>query len=234
MKAVGSDRKRGVLFDLDGVVVRTEGFKAQAHADTVRLLGGVASADLYRLHMGKSHAAVRQAFVTAGGITADPAEYSEIYRGLYRGLLRQGVEVVEGAVALVHRLRSEGFALAVVTSTTAWAAQYLLDKAGLNGCFEAQISADEVDRLKPDPAAYQLALKRLALREDEAVVIEDTETGIEAAWRARIPAIALRHEWNGGHDFSRADAVLPSLADVSIVIATIRTILSRGAQSAPA
>ena len=73
-------------------------------------------------------------------------------------------------------------------------------------------------------------LDRLALRTPEAVVLEDSQAGVEAAAAAGLPVIALQHRFNAGHDFTKAVRVLPSLDDTNRVTSLIEQILAgRGA-----
>jgi HAD superfamily hydrolase (TIGR01509 family) len=211
----------GVLFDLDGVLVATEALKAQAHSETVALLGGRLDPDYYSQVMGKSHYLAAKEFSEAGGIAFEHERYAEAFKAAYGALLESGVELMPGALALVAALRERGYRLAVVSSSLRWMMDKVLAQTGLDEHFEACVSGDDVEEEKPSPEPYLKALDELSLESSQAVVIEDTESGIASASAAGVKAIAVRHEFNGRHDFSGAAYVLDDLLDVEAIVGSI-------------
>ncbi|MFQ5631813.1 MAG: HAD family hydrolase, partial [bacterium] len=104
------------------------------------------------------------------------------------------------------------------TSSIRWMMDTVLAHANLAHFFDVTICADDVQREKPAPDPYLLALERLNLPAPAAVIIEDSETGIAAAKAAGVPVIAVRHDFNGLHDFSNANAEVDSLKDTGRII----------------
>lgn len=104
------------------------------------------------------------------------------------------------------------FRLGVVTGARSFAVQNTLQKHGLAEGFECVVSADDVERTKPDPACYRLALARMGLAAQNVLAIEDTAHGVEAAVGAGLRCLAIPTPLSARHDFSRACAVLPSMA----------------------
>jgi HAD superfamily hydrolase (TIGR01509 family) len=219
-------KTRAVLFDLDGVLVHTEHLKAQAHTVTVSQLGGPEiSLSFYAEVLGRSHEEVRRAYLEEGGIEADPAEYTRIYRETYRQLTHTDLEVAEGVSDLLRRLVQRRYALAVVSSSDSQTVEDILSQIRLAQFFDVTVSADDVARKKPAPDAYLLALKRLSVSSDSAVVIEDSQSGIQAAVSAGTQVLAVYHGLNIHHDFSQARAVFDSLRDSRRVTQTVDRLL---------
>jgi HAD superfamily hydrolase (TIGR01509 family) len=175
--------------------------------------------------MGKPHEAVRSAFVAQAGIAPDLEKYSRLYQEAYRHLLRDRLAVVPGAIELCQELSERGFLLGVVTSSRSWMTDYVLSKTGLDHFFDVQVSAEDVQTPKPAPDAYMLALQRLGVRPATAVAFEDSETGVEAAAKAGITVLAVRHDWNQGHDLSKAVAEFASFRNTALVVGTVESIL---------
>lgn len=217
---------RGVLFDMDGVLVATEALKCEAHEGTVRSLGGQVTRELYRTVMGRAQDEVVRAYIEAVGLDVAVTTYSQRFRSAYLELLRARLELVPGARELLDALRSDRLRLALVSSSPRWMMDDVLARTGLAGFFEGTVSADDVEREKPAPDPYLRALSALALRPDAALVIEDTEAGIAAARAARLPVIAVRHEYNRRHDLSGAAAELDGLSDVGRVVRLVRSLLA--------
>lgn len=217
-----------MLFDLDGVLVSTEKLKAQAHAETVERLGGRLDAAYYSQVMGKSHYLAAKAFSEAGGIRFEHERYAELFRSAYGRLLDEGVDLMPGALALVKRLRADGYRLAVVSSSLRWMMDIVLARTGLAESFDSEISGDDVSAEKPAPDPYLRALGELGLPPDRAVVVEDTESGVASARAAGMRVIAVRHEYNARHDFAGAVAVLDGLGAVESVAAQVDEMLRAG------
>jgi len=212
---------RGVLFDMDGVLVATEELKAKAHFETVHRYGGRLAPEYYGEVMGTSHDAAAAAFISASGAKLDPATYAEVFRSVYGGLLRGGVDVLPGVRALVSALRGRGYRLAVVSSSLQWMMDEVLSQTRLGAQFDAAVSADDVSEEKPSPEPYLKALAELGLEPGQAVVVEDSESGVASAIAAGVPVIAVRHQYNGRHDMSGAIAELDGLAETSGIAALI-------------
>ncbi|MFQ5988900.1 MAG: HAD-IA family hydrolase [Candidatus Methylomirabilales bacterium] len=73
------------------------------------------------------------------------------------------------------------------------------------------VTGEDVARKKPDPEAYTLALSKLRVSPEEALAIEDSRNGLEAAKAAGLPCLIIRSSYSYNDDFSRADLALEEL-----------------------
>ena len=110
--------------------------------------------------------------------------------------------------------------LGVVTMTWRRNVEIVLGVSGLAGAFELVVGKEDVSAVKPDPEAYDLALRRLGLRAAEAVALEDSPTGLASARAAGIDVVAVGHRraegaWSSGHRY------LDSLADTDAAFAAL-------------
>jgi HAD superfamily hydrolase (TIGR01509 family) len=210
---------------MDGVLVATEELKARAHFETVRRRGGELAPEYYGEVMGRSHDEAAIAFIEASGADLDPVQYAELFRALYGDLLRGGVELLPGALSLVSQLKDRGYRLAVVSSSLRWMMDEVLSQTGLGALFDAAVSADDVSEEKPSPEPYLKALSELGLEPGQAVVVEDSESGVASAKAAGVAVIAIRHQYNGRHDMSGALAELDGLSGPSDVTGLLESVL---------
>ena len=87
--------------------------------------------------------------------------------------------------------------------------------------FEVIVSAEQVERGKPDPEGFLLALKLLnkklkkSIKPENCVVIEDSHWGLEAAKAAGMQAVAITNTYAAEH-LKPADKVIAHLNDLSI------------------
>ncbi|MDQ7028700.1 MAG: HAD-IA family hydrolase [Ardenticatenia bacterium] len=72
----------------------------------------------------------------------------------------------------------------------------------------AIVTGDDVQRKKPDPEAYELAVSRLGLAPHEVIAVEDSQNGLEAAKRAGLTCLVVRSRYSHNHDFQNADLVV--------------------------
>jgi HAD superfamily hydrolase (TIGR01509 family) len=210
-----------VLFDLDGVIVASEHLKAAAHAEAAGRFGKPVPREVYAHVMGQTHDAVRAAFLRAAGAEVDPAAYTTVYHTIYHHLVQTELSLTPGMGALLPALRDRGYRLALVTSSSKKSAAITLGRAGLTGFFEVEVFAEDVQRGKPDPQPYQIALERMANCSNEAVAFEDSQAGIASAAFAGLRVFALRHRYNIDQDFTVAFRVLDSLEDTTRIIELI-------------
>lgn len=220
-----SDVRKAILFDMDGVIVLTENVKAEAHVKTIEQLGGNASANTYIKVLGQSHEEVRSAFLEVAKIKADPGEYTKIFRKIYHELLDEKLEVRPGAVKLIKELQKLGFVLAVVSSSSMSSVMKILKAIGSETAFEVFITSDDVKEKKPNPEPYLLALKRLDISPQNAVIFEDTLPGVEAAIRAKVRVIAVRHAYNADQKFEGAYAIVEDFLNTTRILMIVQSIL---------
>jgi beta-phosphoglucomutase family hydrolase len=207
-KRVSRDQYDAVLFDLDGVVTDTAGLHATCWKQMfdeylqkrARQRGQVFRPfDLdtdYRLYVdGKPRFDGVRDFLNSRGIQLpegnpdDPAEVETVcgLGNCKNDLVNQaiadvGVKPYEGTVQFIHQLRSNGFKIAVVTSSQNCAV--VLKAAKLDDFFEVRVDGNSIDEQglagKPAPDTYLIAAKLLRVEPRRTVVIEDAISGVQA------------------------------------------------------
>ncbi|WP_405841383.1 HAD family hydrolase [Streptomyces sp. NBC_01518] len=92
-----------------------------------------------------------------------------------------------GADGLIKMLSGRRVRLAVVTNNSPWAADLYLRRTSLRRYFEfVHGRTTDLGLMKPDPDVLTRALRSLKLRPQDAVMIGDTGTDVEAANRAGV------------------------------------------------
>jgi HAD superfamily hydrolase (TIGR01509 family) len=121
--------------------------------------------------------------------------------------LRPGVE------RLLRSAAQHGVPQAIVTTSSRLAVQALLDQLlpDHRSCFQLWVCGEDVPRKKPDPGAYQLALKELALAPDRVIALEDSGNGVAAALGAGLTVLVTRSGASAGES---PDAFAAAVADL--------------------
>jgi HAD superfamily hydrolase (TIGR01509 family) len=218
-----------LIFDVDGTVAETEDLHRRAfnlafarhgmdfawnEPDYRRLL---------RTSGGKERIAraiaERGARLPAEDIAAIHATKTAIYEELLRV---EGVAWRPGIQALMAEGRARGLGLALATTTSDANLEPLLRPVlgeRWRASFAAIVTGDQVPRKKPAPDVYVETLRRLRVGAADAMALEDSRAGVEAARAAGVPVVAVPSYWLAGDDLSQADLVVEHLGDAEALIA---------------
>jgi len=194
----------GIFFDLDGTLVENEHLKALAFSKAIEQLGGESHPSIYKEVMGMSGLAIRKHFASKANLLIDLDEYFDLFKSIYENLLQTDLVIKTGVIRFLTELKSKGIKTAVISSTYSASVHYIIDAFNLRQYFNYIVTGDDVQEKKPDPACYLLALDKLNLPKKQVIVFEDTESGLKAAFNARIKSLGIRHDYNQSHDFSSA------------------------------
>lgn len=114
----------------------------------------------------------------------------------YADIVRTGALPLRAGVAeLIDECLGARVSLGIVTTTSRANLEALLAchlGEAWRSKFAVTVCAEEAARKKPDPQAYLVALAALDLRAEEAVALEDSAAGVEAARRAGVPIVLTR------------------------------------------
>lgn len=204
---------RAIIFDFDGTILDTETVTYNAICDIYKEFDLELSLELWADGIG-----------TWGGF--DPYEHLETALGRpidraaleqkFQNMLAEHIQTLvlrPGVRDTLEEARRMGLRIGLATSSHRDWVEPRLRKHGLLHFFEAIHTADDVEKVKPDPALYRLAVQSLGVEPREAVAIEDSVNGLRAAKSAGLYSIVVPNPVTAFMDFSEADLVVPSLAE---------------------
>jgi HAD superfamily hydrolase (TIGR01509 family) len=184
---------RGVIFDMDGVLVDSEPFICEA---AMRMFEETYRQVVKREDFIPFVGAGEDRFIggVAGkyGITLSmPRDKFRTYE-IYLELIRGRLEPLPGAVEFVRAVQSRGMRTAVATSADRVKMEGNLREIGLAVAdFDAVVTGDDVARKKPDPEIFLVAAGRIGLEPAHCLVVEDAPNGVRAAKAAGSPCLGL-------------------------------------------
>lgn len=176
---------RGILFDFNGVIANDEALHFEALSATLAAHGiSLTRAQYFDAYLGlDDRECLRRGFASAGR-TPDTfmlRHAVEQKADMYEEIARTRMELVPGVRDFIEAASAAGMVLGVASSALLREVEFVLQMESLREHFETIVSAEAVERCKPDPQTFERARQRLRLAREECVVIEDSLPGIEAA-----------------------------------------------------
>ena len=110
------------------------------------------------------------------GVSMDRASIIAAVAGAVAERVREDVPWLPGSLALLERVAAAGIPAALITNASRENAEALLDAAPA-GALRFAVSADDVERSKPDPDPYLLAIRRLGADASASIAFEDSHSG---------------------------------------------------------
>ncbi|XP_048135811.1 protein SUPPRESSOR OF QUENCHING 1, chloroplastic isoform X3 [Rhodamnia argentea] len=184
-----------VLFDMDGVLCDSEEPSRMAAVDVFAEMGVEVTVEDFVPFMGTGEANFLGGVASAKGVKGfDPQaakkRFFEIYLDKY-AKPNSGIGF-PGALELISQCKSKGLKVAVASSADRIKVDANLAAAGLPlSMFDAIVSADAFENLKPAPDIFLAASKILNVPPNECIVIEDALAGVQSAKAAQMRCIAL-------------------------------------------
>lgn len=176
---------RGILFDMDGVILDSEKLYCRFWQEALQSLGYPMTREL-ALGMRSLNRQAGQEYLTrCFGPGVDYVQAREKRIELMDCFVHEhGIEPKPGIHELLDELNAMGIAAAITTASPIDRAREHLTPLGLWERFDKICSARQVAKGKPEPDIYLFGAASLGLEPRECLAIEDSDTGILSAFRA--------------------------------------------------
>ncbi len=182
---------KAVIFDLDGTLTDSDKVHFQVFQDFFARHDIALDKTLYKKKVsGRQNADILADFLPDLP-EAEAKAFSDRKEATFRQLAKGLLTPLPGLLALLDQVKKQGLATAVVTNAPPKNAAFMLKELNLSQVFEPIVIAEELPRGKPDPLPYQTALDRLNITALDALVFEDSPSGIRSALSAGIQTIGV-------------------------------------------
>jgi len=136
---------------------------------------------------------------------------------IYKEIIRSGrIPARSGVKRLSEEAFAKGWFLAVASTSAPEAVSTVLRHVmgeATAACFSVLLAGDMVEAKKPAPDIYLMAAQELKVSPAACVVVEDSNNGVESAYRAGMKCVATVSGYTRAEDFSHASIVLTCLGD---------------------
>lgn len=186
---------KGIIFDLDGVIVHTDRYHFAAWKQLAHELGYTLEEDVNRRLRGVSRMDSLNIVLEnyKGAVLPDREKEAladrknEIYQNYLERMTP--AEVSDNVRTTLAELRRRGYKIALGSSSKN--AGIILKKTDLEKAFDAISDGNNIARSKPDPEVFLKAAEFLGLSPEECIVVEDAYAGIDAAKAGNMQAVGI-------------------------------------------
>jgi len=182
------------IFDLDGVIVDTAKYHYLAWRNLANALGFDFTEEQNELLKGVSRIQSLEILLSLGKVKLPGAEKEKLLLQKNKEYLEYvnkmtSEEILPGVNDLLNFLEINDIKYALGSASKN--APLILEKVGLLNRFAAIVDGNDVSKAKPDPEVFLIGAKKLGMKPENCVVVEDAIAGIQAANAAKMISIGI-------------------------------------------
>ena len=183
---------KAIIFDMDGLMIDSERITFEGYQYVLAKNGLTMSLDFYKTLLGKPLMGIFEQLYNEYGENFNVENtIKEVHQYMANLFENDGVPLKKGLIELLKYLKEHNYKTIVATSSQRYRVNHILQLAGLNSYFDDSICGDEVTKGKPNPEVFLKSCEKLDIKPNEALVLEDSEAGIKAAYLAGIKVICI-------------------------------------------
>jgi HAD superfamily hydrolase (TIGR01509 family) len=208
----GAQAIQGVIFDLDGLMIRSEPLALEAWQRSLAPYGARMEDDEYRSLIGLNQKASVRQVILSHHLRTSPKDLDREFWSHMLALVEKA-EVMPGLFDLLQEIRRRGLPLGVASNSLL---EYVLKACvghGLADYFVCIAAVDQVAHGKPAPDVYLAAARGLGLSAEACLAVEDSPSGVRAAVAAGMRCVFIPNPDLPSSSPNGAIAVYPSLLD---------------------
>ena len=215
---------KAVIFDFDGVVADSELLHYKTFFSIFEPLGVALGKDEYYAdYLGFSDKDGIDTIADHFKLALSQKQKNEMLvrkEQLFRDLAIRDTFIIEGVFEFISMLKSGGVRIAVCSGALENEIRMILSKSDFADAFEVIVSADDVNKGKPDPEPYLLTLEKLdninPLNANECVVIEDSFWGLKSAANAGMHPVGITNTYSAEELGEYAEKMVGSLSELTL------------------
>ena len=183
---------KAIIFDMDGLMIDSERVTFECYQEILKGMNLTMDEEFYKTLLGKPLKGIYQRFYDVYG-NDFPIEdvIKDVHALMAKRFETEGVPIKTGLKSLLEYLKENNYKTIVATSSNRDRVDTILSQAQITDYFDDSICGDEVTKGKPNPEVFLKSCQKIGVNVDEAIVLEDSEAGIQASYDAGIKVICI-------------------------------------------
>lgn len=209
---------KAVIYDVDGTMVDSEPLHVDAWDKALQIYShklSDLSKNLRETMAGKKPAVIAKDMIDDLVLNINSATLLQKKTEIFMNLIKTDLHGMPGVVASVKRLKNDDYKLGIGTSLNREYINIVLNNLDIREFFDVIVTGDEIKNGKPHPDTYLVVAKKLGVKPEECVVIEDAQSGIQSAKAAGCLCIAIENPNALPQKTAQADKIILSLDEVT-------------------
>ena len=183
---------KGILFDMDGTVISSEGLFEKAQKKYLGEKNIIVNSEELHGFKGLSYKDFYPQFIKKFKIAEDIGLIREKIRNHLYILMETDLEYIKGFKSFYKNvIKDSNIKIALVTNTTRKSYQKIQSIVNINKYFNYTITVSETKKPKPNPDPYLQAMKKLKLKPQSTMIIEDSKTGLLSALKTKSIVVGI-------------------------------------------
>lgn len=182
---------KAFLFDLNGTMIDDMGYHVKAWHTILNDLGaGISMERAKEECYGKNHELLERVFPGRFSLE-EKTSMSYAKEEQYQREFKPNLQLIKGLQEFLELAHRKGIKMAIGSAAITFNIDFVLDGLNIRHYFDAIISADHVDKSKPDPETYLKCAAALGVQPADCIVFEDVPKGVESAANANMQSVVI-------------------------------------------
>ncbi len=208
-------KTKAVIWDMDGVIADTAPYHFSAWKEVFQKRGVDFTGEDFKHVFGQRNDTIIRKTIGKQISQSEIDTIASEKDKTFRKLVEPHIKPFPGALKLIISLKEHGFKIALASSAPIKNIQLITRGLGINNCFHAIVSGQDVTEGKPSPQCFLLASQKLGVKPENCVVIEDAVAGVTAAKRAGMRCLAITNT-HPRTNLLEADLIVTTLEEVTV------------------
>lgn len=210
--------KKYILFDNDGVLVETEPFYYEASKRALKEFFNVnIQFDQYMKIMTEGEGVWKAAPNATKEQIIIAREQRDIY---YQEYIKKENILIDNVDEILNELK-KNYKMGIVTTSRRVDFELIHNNRGITDFMDFTLCVEDYKYSKPHPEPYLKGLEQFRAKNDQAVVVEDSQRGLISANKANIDCVIVHNEFTKTQDFSTAKQKIDKLEDLIDLLPTL-------------
>lgn len=218
---------RAIVFDFDGIIVDAEPIHLKAFQEVLGQNGiFLSKEEYYERYLALDDRTLFSNILRERNANSSASTIEDLMQRKsqsYEKLIQEGIKIFPGVIDFVD-LAHRKYLLGIGSGALKHEIEFILNYVGIRDRFCVIVSAEDVQKCKPDPEVFLKALLKMnnmlpsssnPILPSECLVIEDSSAGIRAATVAGMRTLAITNSYTG-HKLSEATLIADSLLEVKL------------------